>query len=219
MTSAPCSKTSAVFSPLGFNTSLSKNSATSRARDVTSSWSWREHDQTYVRNLSDGGSETRKSNSPLIKIDGRLSFNPSPHFKTDSTFTYNFVQKHWTDLSTSLAYTPNQHLELSWSSVLIPDSDRNGIDANAEDWEHKAEAIVFGNRYTVGAGITMRPLGRTIDVYSISLARRFTDGVISVVANYGWDEQGREAEQSIAWSISLFGLGAFGSSGNRLGGL
>ena len=165
----------------------------------------------------DEDNSTRIRDLPLIKIDGRISFNPSPLFNTDSTFEYNFVQKRWTDLSMSLNYTPNRHLELSWSSVLIPDSDREGIGVNQDDWEHKAEATVYGNRYTVGGGITMRPLGKDIDVYSLSIARRFTDGIVSVVGENSWDENGREADQSISLSISLFGLGAFGSGASEFG--
>ena len=184
------------FLTLGFNTSLSKNSRSILSADIVSSWSWRDQDRSYVEQLDGGGNVTRNSDSPLIEIDGRISFNPSPLFTTDSTFVYNFVQKRWTDLSTSLNYTPNRHLELSWSSVLIPESDREGIGANQDDWEHKAEAIVYGNRYTVGGGITMRPLGKDIDVYSLSVARRFTDGIVSVVGEYSWDESGREADQA-----------------------
>ena len=204
------------FITLGFNTSLTKNSRSLLSADVVSSWSWREEDQTSIRKFDDGTTETFTTNSPLIEIDGRLTFNPLATFKTTSTFTYNFVEKAWTDLSASIDYMPSRHVELSWSSVLIPDSDREGIE-EIEDWEHNARATFSGNRYTVGGGVTMRPLGRDIDVYSLSVARRFTDGVITVVGEYSWDEQGREADQSISLSISLFGLGAFGLGANQFG--
>ena len=178
---------------LGFNTSLSRNGRSLLSADLNSFWSWREEDREITRELGRRQQRIPGKQQPANQRQRPCPLESEPLLSANSRFTYNFVERLWTDLSASLKYTPNRHLQLSWSSVLIPESDRNGIGENEEDWEHTARAMISGQPlHPTGGGVTMRPLGRSIDVINLSLSRRFTDGEWSVFATYGWDEDRRQ---------------------------
>jgi hypothetical protein len=181
----------------GFETTWNRQGRTLRAR-ATARFAMRDQDRLFI---DDSVSPTVvwRGRSRLADIDTLVSGDLTDDLSLNATATYDDRPRRFQQFYTAATYRIDRHVQVTEQEALDPD------DLAAHSLQHTPGVSFTAERYRIDASVTVRPLGRPLDVWTLELSRKMVDGVLGLGYERTYGVDGRLDDQRVGLTFTIVG--------------
>jgi len=181
----------------GLETTWNREGRTLRAR-TTVRFAMRDQDRIF---LDDSVTPTMawRGRSRLADIDTLVSGDLTENLSLNATVTYDDRPRRFQQFYTVATYKIDRHVSLSDQEAGNPD------DPYARTIQHTPGISFTAERYRIDASVTLRPEGRTFDIWTLELTRKMVDGLLGIGYERTYGVDGELDDQRIGLTFSIIG--------------